>query len=335
MKKFYALLLVAAMVISMAACGGKSSEAEYKLGMGVVVENGSKTGTAQIDATIATVVLDKDGKIVACRIDVAQTKLGIADGVAAEASTVDVRTKVEKGDAYNMKGASGISKEWFEQAAFFQEKVVGKTAAEVEKMATEVKNDHNVSTDADILAGCTMQITEFKEAIVKACKDEYANTFKASKDSIKLGLGVLTAVDSSTKSATAEADGAANLYSTFSATVTGKDGKILATVIDAIQPKIAFSTTGEITKFTFNGSKKELKDGYNMRGASGISKEWFEQITFFEDKMVGKTATEVKNLATEVKDGHTISTDTDILAGCTMSIADFKVVIDKSIANVK
>lgn len=335
MKKFYALLLAAVMVISLAACG-KGAEAEYKLGMGVVVANGSKTGTAQIDATVATVVTDKDGKIVACRLDVAQTKLKIDDGVAQDASAVDLRSKHEKGNDYNMKGSSGIGKEWMEQAEFFQNAVVGKTGDQVKAMATEEKNGHTVSTDADILAGCTMSIADFKEAIVKACKDEYAKSFKSSADSFKLGLGVLTAVDSSTKSATAEADGAANLYSNFSASVTDKDGKLLAVLVDAIQPKIAFSATGEITKFTFNGTKKELKDGYNMKGASPIAKEWMDQATFFENAMVGKSAADVKGLATEkLENGHVVSTDKDILAGCTISIADFKDVIGKAIANEK
>ena len=56
-------------VIGLASCGSK--EVEYKLGMGVVVSTSSsanataeKAGTAQIDATVAAVVLDAEGKIV-------------------------------------------------------------------------------------------------------------------------------------------------------------------------------------------------------------------------------------------------------------------------------
>ena len=335
MKKFYALLLAAVMVVSLAACGG-SSKAEYKLGMGVVVANGSSTGTAQIDATVAAVVTDKDGKIVACRIDVAQTKLTVTDGVAQDASEVDLRTKVEKKSDYNMIIASGIQKEWYEQAAYFEEQVVGMTVSDVKAIATTVNSaGHTVATDETIAAGCTMSIADIQEAIVKACEDEYAKSFTAAADSFKLGLDANTSVDSSTASATAEADGSANLYTDFCAVVVDNDGKILATLLDAIQPKIAFNTLGEITGFTFNGTKKELKEDYGMvkYNSTPIGKEWYEQATFFEDQMVGKTSAEVSALATAVnEEGNESATDTAITAGCTISVGGFKTSIVDAIA---
>ena len=36
---------------------------------------------------------------------------------------------------------------------------------------------HNVATDEALLAGCTMDITAFKAAVVKACNDEKGATF--------------------------------------------------------------------------------------------------------------------------------------------------------------
>ena len=65
------------MALTLVACGG-AKEKEYKFGMGVVTSlESSKTGTAQVDATVAAVVTDAEGKIVACRIDVAQNKTAI------------------------------------------------------------------------------------------------------------------------------------------------------------------------------------------------------------------------------------------------------------------
>ena len=70
------------MALTLVACGG-AKEKEYKFGMGVVTSlESSKTGTAQVDATVAAVVTDAEGKIVACRIDVAQNKTAISEGVA-------------------------------------------------------------------------------------------------------------------------------------------------------------------------------------------------------------------------------------------------------------
>ena len=94
MKKLLALILCVCMALCVGASNdtkkdpAPAAEAEYKLGMGIVVSTASsKTGNAQVDATVATVVLDKDGKIVLFRIDVAQNKMAIADGVVDTAKT--------------------------------------------------------------------------------------------------------------------------------------------------------------------------------------------------------------------------------------------------------
>lgn len=77
MKKFVTAIILVCMMLSMAACGG-SSEAEYKLGMGVVVSTDSSSdNNAQVDATVATVVTDANGKIVLCRLDCAQNKMDV------------------------------------------------------------------------------------------------------------------------------------------------------------------------------------------------------------------------------------------------------------------
>ena len=206
MKKILALALCLCTILAVCvACGAK--EVEYKLGMGVVVSmESSKTGNAQVDATVATVVTDAEGKIVACRIDVAQNKMTITDG-AVEA-TKTFKTKMELGDDYNMAKygtpnvEGGTVKEWYVQTKAFEEYVVGKTAAEVEAIATKEVNAHQIAVDEALLnAGCTMQITEFKAAVVKACKDDQAASFKAVAGTFTLGVAANTTVDSATKAA--------------------------------------------------------------------------------------------------------------------------------------
>ncbi len=323
MKKILALVLALAMCFCVVACGNNEdgsstpapATAEYKLGMGVSVSlDSSKDKTAQADATVATVIMDKDGKIVAADLDCAQTKVTAAD--AADLTKVDLRTKKEKKEDYDMKGVSPIGKEWYEQAAAFAEKMVGKTAADIEAMTTEEKNGHQVSTDADIYAVCTMDITAFKAAFLAACKDDQAKTFTAA-EGFKLGLGVSTDVSGSTAEK-------AQLYSTFSAAVVDADGKVLAAIVDAIQPTVAFAADGTVGDKTFKDTKRVLKEGYNMKGVSPIGKEWYEQAAAYTDKMVGKTAADIEALKTEVKNDHNVAVDADIYAVCTMDITAFK-----------
>ena len=335
MKKIFALVLALAMVASFAACGAQdttsgdnnadAAAAEYKLGMGISVSlDSSKDKTAQADATVATVIMDKDGKIVAADLDCAQTKL-TAD---ADLTTVDLRTKKEKKEDYGMTVASPIGKEWYVQAAAFAEKMIGKTVADIEGMETEVKNNHNVAVDADIYAVCTMDITAFKEAFVAACKDDQAKTFKAAADSFKLGLAVNTDVSGSKAEE-------AQLYSTFSAVAVDADGKVLAAIVDAIQPKVAFNADGTIGEKTYKATKRVLKEEYGMTVASPIGKEWYVQADAYTEKMVGKTAADIEAIATEVKNNHNVAVDADLYAVCTMDITAFKADMAEAIKAAK
>ncbi len=336
MKKILALVLALAMIATLAACGAKddassnddaAATAEYKLGMGVSVSlDSSKDKTAQADATVATVIMDKDGKIVAADLDCAQTKVTAAD--AADLTKVDLRTKKEKKEDYGMTVASPIGKEWYVQAAAFAEKMVGKTVADIEALTTELKNNHNVSTDADIYAVCTMDITAFKAAFIAACKDDQAKTFKAAADSFKLGLGVTTDVSGSTAET-------AQLYSTFAATAVDADGKVLAAIVDAIQPKVAFGADATVGEKTFKATKRVLKEEYNMKGVSPIGKEWYEQADAYTEKMVGKTAADITAIKTEVKNDHNVAVDADLYAVCTMDITAFNADLAEAINAAK
>ena len=86
MKKILAMLLCLCMMASLFAATALAEEpeeaaGEYRLGLGVVLKtDSSKAGNAQVDATTAAVVLDAEGKIVAVKIDVAQSKMDVTDG---------------------------------------------------------------------------------------------------------------------------------------------------------------------------------------------------------------------------------------------------------------
>lgn len=343
MKKILAIALCLIMVLSVVACGTK--EADYKLGLGVVVSTASsKEGNAQVDATIATVVTDADGKIVLCRIDVAQNKMAIADGAVDTAKTFE--TKMELGSRYGMEGKvdndnNGVMLEWDAQAKAFESFVVGKTGAEVAALQTQEAGGHQIAVDQALLeAGCSMQITDFMAAVAKACADEQGMAFKAVPGSFTLGVAAKTAAADS-KAATAEADGLVAMYSDIACAVVA-DGKVIATLNDAIQPKIDITVAGVPTAQEFKGTKRELKEGYNMAAygqpnvEGGTVKEWYIQSAAFSNYVLGKTATEIAGMQTKEVNAHQISVEQALLdAGCTMQITGICAVVAQAANNAR
>ena len=335
MKKILAIALCLIMVLAVVACEKAPAEAEYKLGLGVVVStDSSATGNAQVDATIAAVVLDAEGKIVTCRIDVAQNKMNVTDGAVDTAATF--KTKMEKGSEYGMAGkvdnnGDGVMLEWDAQTKAFETYVTGKTVAEVEAIQTQEVNAHNIAVDEALLsAGCSMDITAFIQAVAKACKDEQGMSFKTAA-TFTLGVAAKTTAASST-AATAEAEGSVQMYSDIACAVVA-DGKVIATLNDAIQPKIAITAAGECTP-SFSATKRELKEGYNMAAygqpnvEGGTVKEWYIQSAAFSEYVLGKTATEIANMETKEVNAHFISVEQALLdAGCTMQITGICAVV--------
>ena len=325
---------------------------DYTLGMGVVVSlENSRIGYAQIDATVATVVLDENGKIVDCKIDAAYNKVDISDGYVTVPG--EFKTKKELGYDYNMSNfgvdnnGDGRVLEWFEQARVFEQFVIGKTASEVEKLGRrehlQEVNGHIISTDQTLLnAGCTIQIGDFVNAVVKACNDDQKMTFK-SKGNFTLGLGI-NSYDNGSADAEYDGTGLVMVYSDMAAVVM-EDNKILAALNDAIQPQIGFDIEGEITTKTFNGTKRELKENYGMvslAGKLGLDNngdgkvvEWYLQSAAFSAYVVGMTPAEVDKMPITINDrGYQISGDYDLLnAGCTIQITDIRDVVVEAAEN--
>lgn len=325
-------------------------QTNYKLGMGVVVSTASSqnatvdsNGNAQVDATVAAVVLDENGRIVSCRIDAVYNKISISsDGTVTIPTTF--KTKMEYGDDYNMAkygygsdwNNDGVVKEWYDQAKAFEAHVVGMTAAEVKAMPTQVIEGpgYIISADETLLAaGCTIQITDFIAAVAKACSDEQGVSFKTAEP---FTLGVAANSFDNGYSPIGEVQ----VFSDFAATVI-VDGKIVAALNDAIQPKFTVSSTGELTP-SFYATKRELKEDYNLKIAAnfgldpngdGIVLEWYIQSLAFSKHVVGMTGEEVKAMATATNSiGYQMTTDNDLLsAGCTIQITGLKDIIYKAV----
>ncbi len=126
---------------------------------------GDEAGLVQFYSTYAAVTKDASGKITSCIIDASQSNVNFdATGKITTDLKVAPQTKNELGDAYGMKKASSIGKEWNEQAAAFAAYVTGKTAAEVAGIAVS----EGYAGDSDLKASVTVHITDFLVIIDKA-----------------------------------------------------------------------------------------------------------------------------------------------------------------------
>ncbi|MBH1940410.1 hypothetical protein I5677_05800 [Mobilitalea sibirica] len=362
MKKILTLLVSITLVMSLfAACGKKEEDATTntpttapaaedtdtpaadetdapaatdeaaKTGLAVITslgkskDAGEKDGLAQIDSTVVAVLVGADGKILDVDIDTAQTKVNFsAEGKLVTDVNTTYKSKQELGDEYGMRKASSIGKEWNEQADAFAAYVVGKTVEEVTGIALD---EEGVVTDADLVASVTMGVDTYIAAIEKAVANAQDLGAKAGD---KLGLAIETNIKKS-KDATAEADGLAQAYSTYTALTTDASGKITSAVIDSSQGNVNFSAAGVVTTdlTVAPQTKQELKEAYGMLKNSAIGKEWYEQANAFATYVTGKTVEEVKGIA--VTDGK--PSDAELASSVSVTISSFISTIEKAAAN--
>lgn len=345
MKKLLALTMSTLMsAMLFAGCGsdkneqtpGESkpaTEGALKTGLAVITSASSskdsaegKDGTGQVDSTIIAVTVDKDGKIVDCIIDGAQTRINFdAKGKLTSDLAAEIKTKNELGDSYGMKKASGIGKEWYEQAAALASYVKGKTVEEVKSIKV---SEDGKPAESDLSASVTISISGYVNGIEKAVKN--AKELGANAGD-KLGLGAITTISNS-KDASAE-DGIAQAATDYAVVTVDKNGKITSAIIDASQTDVKFSAEGKITsdpKAEYK-TKAEIGDDYGMKKASGIGKEWYEQVNSFADYMKGKTLAEIKGIT--LSEGKPSASD--IKSSVTISVGGYIAVIEKAVDSIK
>lgn len=287
---------------------------------------GDEEGLAKTDVLAAAVTVDANGVITNCVIDSVQSSIQFSkEGKLVTDAATTFPTKNELGENYGMKKASGIGKEWNEQADAFAKYVIGKTADEVNGIAVT----EGVAADADLAASVTIHIGDFIKVVTKAAGTA-ADLGAQSGD--KLGLNISTNMSSS-KDASTEAVGLAQAYSTYSIATVNGEGKVTSCIIDGSQANVEFDTAGKITSDAKAEiiTKNELGESYGMKAASSISKEWNEQAAAFAQYVSGKTADEVKGIA--VKEG--LAADADLLASVTIHITDFMDGVSKAMAAAK
>ena len=133
----------------------------------------------------------------------------------------------------------------------------------------------------------------------------------ANMGNTAVGLGV--SIRHEGYSATEEAAGESALENYIAAVTFDKDGKVQAIRLDCVESTGSFDTAGAYSEEQSKAySKRELGDEYGMRPASGIGKEWYEQVDALETWMQGKSIDEIEKINennTEIRSSCTIATD--------------------------
>ncbi len=332
MKKFFTIMLVLALIATaLVGCSQPEAPAEApaetqvenptetpdaeesiaKVGLGQIISiaKSKDAGTdangnvvmaqAQMDVTIAAVGFDADGKVASVTLDVVQPKVAFDSNLKITSDTqAEVKSKKDLKEEYGMKGASAIGKEWYEQAAAFEEWMIGKTIDEITGLKVkEVNPSHQNVPDVPEL---TSSVTITVESYIAAVEEAWNNAVDAP-GAETVGLGVETHISGKDKGVDAngkEVLPRAQSDTYMSATAFDKDGKVVVTLIDNAQVRVNYDAEGKVTddKAAERKTKHELKEEYGMKDASPIKKEWYEQMTAFQDWMAGKTIDEITGL---------------------------------------
>ena len=244
MKKVLLLLVVAIATFTLFGC--KSTE--YKVdGEFMAYEISTHYGAPMITTVTVTI---EDGEITGYYIDALQSKKVQTAGADTEEDATDdkfqynwnAKTKKELKFDYNMKPVSEIGKEWFEQAASIE-------AYMLENGPDAVTKD--ADTFIDNITGVSMKDGGYTTLAKEAVELAKAGKFQAITWSSSYGKPQVVSA---------------------SMTVDTK-GVVTELKLDTLQSDL--SATFE---FSWKAkTKQELGFDYNMKDASPIGKEWFEQ----------------------------------------------------------
>ncbi|NJP40999.1 hypothetical protein HCH52_08030 [Oscillospiraceae bacterium HV4-5-C5C] len=268
-------------------------------------------GQAQVDSSVAAVLVDAEGKIAAISIDAAQTKVTFdKTGKITSDINAEQKTKKELGADYGMN--------WDEQVKALEDYCVGKTIDEIKGISL---NAEGAADGVDALSTVTISISGIINTVEEAVNN--AQDLGASTgDSLKLAV-VTTAASSVSVGEDTDApeQGTAEVDSTYAAVSLNDKAVITSAVLDASQAPVQFDATGKLVTDTTQAvkSKNALGTDYGM-SAKATKGEWNVQAQAFADYIVGKTPAEAAGLAV-AEDGT--AADTDLLSSVTIHIGDF------------
>ncbi len=155
----------------------------------------------------------------------------------------------------------------------------------------------------------------------------------AATGAVLTGLGSDISLAKSA-SVSADAEALAEIDTAMAAVTLDKDGKIINVKIDMVQPMVNFDAQGQLKSDTAAEikTKVELGNAYGMAKASGIGKEWYEQIAALEDWMVGKTIDQVMGM--KMSEEGTPA-EADLTSSVTVHVSSYLAAVQKAVANAK
>ena len=303
---------------------------------GVDANGNEVLAAAQADVTIAAVGFDADGKVASVTIDVAQTKVAFdADMKVTSDKESEVKSKKDLGADYGMVKASSIGKEWFEQMGAFEEWMIGKTVEEIK--ALKVKERDESHKNVPDVPELTSAVTITVESYIAAVEEAWNNSVDAT-GAETVGLGVETHINKSRDAGT-DANGnavtaQAQMDTYMSATAFDKDGKVVAAIIDNAQVRVPFDAEGKVAtdKTVAGKTKVELGPDYGMVKASGIGKEWFEQMAALQAWMVGKSIDEINGMKVVERDAShpSVPDVAELTSSVTITVEGYQAVVTEA-----
>lgn len=279
-----------------------------RTGLGIVIETQQKDRSGEIGTVAAAVVLDRDGKILQLALD--EQEANVTTSGAGEVTMPDeYLSKREMGESYDkpLAAASSIHKGWSQQADAFAAYLIGMTGEQVEKLAVD---KDGYATDPDLLAGCTIAVDGYRDAVAKACAQAKA-LGAAEGDILSLGMTVMPAEENT--GAIDDKDGSAGIDATVVALTRDADGRVTSAVCDMSEPALTVAADGGIHEPDTVRSKLEQGDEYGMRKASALGKEWYEHSEGFADYIKGKNAAQITGISAD-------GSDADLAALCTIDV---------------
>ena len=117
-----------------------------------------KDVNAQVDVSIVALTTDANHRVTSAIADMAEPALTVVSDGGVTAPDL-VKTKLELGEDYGMRGASALGKEWYEHSEGFCDALKGKTRTEIAGLS---------GGDADLKALCTIDITDLQKAALDA-----------------------------------------------------------------------------------------------------------------------------------------------------------------------
>ena len=308
------------------------SEGAVKTGLAVITTAADSTsataeaaGAVKLDSTLVAVTVDDEGIITSCAIDSIPATVNVdATGAITSDLAAAVPTKNELGENYGMVAWGGAIAEWDAQVAALCSYAVGKTVDQLKNGA--IDETGKAPEGSELASSATIYLGGFVSGIEAAVNNA---THLGAEAGDELKLVTLNKLSSSTN-ATAEAAGCVQLDGDIAA-LTVKDGIITSCIIDSVQAKVNFDTTGTITSDLTAQipSKNQLGENYGMVAWGGAIAEWNVQAASFASYVTGKTADQVAGIA--INEATKPADGSDLASSVTISIGGFQALIAKAL----